>query len=616
MPVGIRQKDEQAKINRGYESDPMHGLAEQFVNAVRGVNESCGIDIYSEPSKFMMHDSSKSELKRLFVEDSFFEDDPEFKNNAEAQQFREECMGELFENVCDAVNESAPLGQFNPVIGISFPMYKNLLFNCAFAKAIPNDVAVQPKIPLTMETRTLVDTNGNEIDIFLRQNEIHDAVANSVPNHYITLALPEDENTDVIGKYFNGVGDLSQRTVVCGVVINQYVADKVEYIDATGAKKTGTGVMVDAVCPINDIEFRPSYGEFDSSFIERFEVAYSSAVPASGAAATITTAKGVLQGYMKKNKFMLTCTNKDVKGVYMHAIADVSSAIYKTCTTKWSARTDMFTIPEAPHITVSISPEEVKDVNALYQTNQVTKLMSIMNLTLANYKDDELHLQLDKSFMGLPDSQKIQGAFDFCPPTNYNQDPVSWRQSTFMDQLDSYVTSMIQILNDENVTITVIGRPDLVRKVTPTQYVYQTPGSIGPVELEYTRTIVSSDKRVYQFMSTSKMRNINSFIIILSPRNTNRVMYKLFDYQFYVSNEIRSTDNYQLPAITAFERWKMIQYQPVQGRLQIVNPRGLREVLTADDPIGTSAMNDYSANTNTHSSTVNGAIVPTGKANW
>ena len=104
------------------------------------------------------------------------------------------------------------------------------------------------------------------------------------------------------------------------------------------------------------------------------------------------------------------------------------------------------------------------------------------------------------------------------------------------------------------------------------------------------------------------MRNNNNLIILLTPHNSMRVMYKLFDYQFYVSNEIRAVENVYLPAVTAFERYKLIQYQPVQGRLTIVNPRGLREVLGTTDPIGSNAMNDYTANQNTYASAVNGAV--------
>jgi hypothetical protein len=177
-----------------------------------------------------------------------------------------------------------------------------------------------------------------------------------------------------------------------------------------------------------------------------------------------------------------------------------------------------------------------------------------------------------------------------------------------MDQLDSYVTSMLQVLNDNNMTISIVGRPDIIRRITPTQNTYTTPSSIGPVELEFKKTVVTSDKRVYQFISTDKMRNNNNLIILLIPHNSNRVMYKLFDYQFYVSNEIRAVDNVYLPAVTAFERYKIIQYQPVQGRLTIVNPRGLREVLGSADPIGTNDMNDYTANRNTYASNINGAV--------
>lgn len=611
MPVvGTRKSADRERINRGYASDKMHALAEQFVDLAKGALTENGVDIYADLGKFLMHDSTRESLKRSFVENSYDPNDPQFMNNPAAIQEQEDMMGALFENDVEAIQENTPLGANNPVIGITFPMHKNLLFNCAFGKAIPTDVAQSPKFTLTMETRTLVDTEGHEIDIFLEQNKIHDAVANSVPNKNVVLKLPENEGTDVVADHFGGVGDLSIKTTISGVVVEQFVASGVKYIDINGVEQTGAGAVVAAVAPIADLEFRPAYGEFDLSIVDRFSVT----VDAAAAGDKGKTVAGTISGYMKKNKFMLMSSNADVKGVMLHAVMDVSSAAYKTCFTKWSSKTDIFQIPEAPHLTTNVSPEEVKDISALYQVNQVTKIMSIMHLALDNYKDDEIHLQLDKSFNGLPEGQQFSGAFDFVPPTNFLQDPVSWRQSMFMDQLDSYVTSMLQVLNDENMTITVIGRPDLIRKITPTQNAYQTPSAIGPVELEFKKTVVTSDKRVYQFMSTSKMRDNNNLIVILNPRNTNRVMYKLFDYQFYVSNEIRDTVNYQLPAVTAFERWKMIQYQPVQGRIQIVNPRGLRENLVNNDPIGTSAMNDYTANAVTHASVVNGAVATTGKS--
>ena len=72
------------------------------------------------------------------------------------------------------------------------------------------------------------------------------------------------------------------------------------------------------------------------------------------------------------------------------------------------------------------------------------------------------------------------------------------------------------------------------------------------------------------------MRNTNELIILINPHNSERIIYRIYDYQLYVSNEIRNIANPALPAIHAFERWKFVEYQPVQGRVKILNESGLR----------------------------------------
>ena len=605
MPVvGKPQHEVMMQKLKSYENDPLRPLAEQFTQIAQYALNENGLNVYTDLSTSLMHESVREAYRDMFVNDSYDANDPVYANNPYAIKEQEEMMGALFDNDLHAIQESAPIGSFNPVIGMALPMHKNLTQNCVFAQIVPKDVAQSPKFTLTMETRILVDTKGNEIDIFLEQNKIHDAIKESVPMKDVVIALPENNTVDIITTYFNGVGNLSIRTAITGLVVNAYIPAGQTYIDENGAEQNGTGANVNVILPINEMGFTPNYGEFDFTMVLPVpQVTYLTA------AATSTTLSGTMMGYMKQNKFVINCTDAKVLKVVMHAVVDVSSAQYKTCYTKWSARTDIFQIPEAPHITTTVSPEEIKDINALYQVNQITKLMSIMNIAVRNWKDDEIHGFLDRSFLGLPESQKFTGAFDFVPPSNFLQDPITWRNTMFMDQLDMTVTSMLQVLNDPQMTISVIGRPGLISRITPTEYTYTSPSNIGPVELEYVKTVCTSNKRVYNFYSTDKMRNNNNLIILLIPRNTTRVMYKLFDYQFILSNEIRATDNVELPAMTCSERFLMIQYQPVQGRMNIVNPHGLREVLGTSDPIGVNAMNDYTANRNSYASGVNGAVV-------
>ena len=596
-------------VLRGYEKNEMFGLAEQFRDVAKaGLTEQ--VDLFGEPNKFFMSGSLSNQMKKFFMENAFDENDFDItseKNPAKAIQERYQALEQLYQNdVQGVLGEAAPLGSFNPVVGITFPMHKNLLMTTVFDKgAIPKDVAAGPQFTLSMETRTLYSPDGREIDMFLEQNKIKDIVESSIPRKDIIFTLPENETTDVLaalGAVNKTTANISRSSKVTKVVIKDvWTVDGQEYLDTDGTVKKysgSTGAVKDQVIAVEPIRFASAYGQYDRTFQKRIDIV----VPTDGVGG-VKTVIFQISGSMHKNKFNFMTSNADVIALVMSAALDVSSAAYETPKVKWSARTDFFEIPEAPHITVTISPEETRDIQAMYNVNQLTKLMSMIKLTLVNYKDDKILEDLDESFLNLPVQSKTSSAFNFVPPDNFLGSHITWRYETFMDHLDTQVTQLLQVLNDENVTVTIFGRPELIRKITPKDYQYQTPSSIGPVMLDYKKTVKTSDNRIYQFISSNKLRNDNNLIIILNPRNSNRVIYKIFDYQMYVGNEIRDTQNYQLPAVTAFERFLFVSYQPVQGRIQIVNPSGLKEDIENESPIGDRAMNDYTANKVTWDST-------------
>ena len=309
-----------------------------------------------------------------------------------------------------------------------------------------------------------------------------------------------------------------------------------------------------------------SYMDYDRSVIDH--VTYDDG---KGTVKTIC-----ISATMKDNKFQVVDMQGNALAVKIKARLDSSNAMLDTCKVEWSARTDLIEVGPGIPINVPISPEEVKDIGALYQVNQLTKIMSMIKLVMENTKDDDIKGYLDQNFNTMPKTDKIHRVFDFAPREGYMLDHVEWRHKTFLDALDTYVTDMLTVLNDPNMTVTIFGRPDIIRKITPTEYSYQSPNNIGPVELEFNKTIMTSDKRVYQFMSSTKLNGSNELIIILCPRNSDRIIYRIYDYQMYVSNEIRNAANPSLPAVHAFQRYKVWSYQPVQGRVTILNPTGLK----------------------------------------
>lgn len=597
MPV-IGTRASSVTMGRGYQKDPMRKLASAFKDLASGILNESGVDLFNEPKKASMISSSNEALKNFFVENSAD------RSSMDAEEYEDhiQMMEEQFTNDREALLEYSSVGAFNPVIGMTFPLHKNILMNNIFDKgAIPKVVAREPKFTISMETRILTTPDGTEIDMFLQQNLMTAAIDSTTPVKAVVINLPENETTDVLATAFAASkldDNLSIDSFISSVLINSYCELGDTYYDVT----TKTNVVLAApttpgVFPVwyntPALRFTPAYGQYDRQLMESVSILVKQKV---GGAVAFNTVNAVLSGYMQKNMFMIQATSADLIAITLSAKIDASSAMLRTCSVAWKVRTDIVEIPNAIPINTPISPEEVKDIGALYQVNQLTKIMSMFKLAIGNYKDDKIHQALDTSFISMPATSKLARTFDFAPREGYMLDHIEWRHKTFMDALDTSVTSLIQVLNDPNMTITVIGRPDLIRKITPTEYTYQTPSNIGPVELDFVKTITTSDKRVYQFISSDKLRGNNNLIIILCPRNTERIVYRIYDYQLYVSNEIRNAVNYALPAIHAFERWKFVEYQPVQARIKIINPTGLRDWVDNADPIGTSAMNDFNAN--------------------
>ena len=558
---------------QGYVDESMKSFAQAFKDLNSQIMSE-GADLFMQPQMSLMNPSVDASLKNFFVENSFYSEDmsPEEKADATAM------MEAQYDNDRDAVLEYATMGSYNPVIGLTFPMHKLLLMNCIFdnGKGIEKCVAKSPKFTVTMQNRYLVKPDGTKLDLSLDQLKLTDAIDSTRPEVPIELTLPETGTTNILEKIngVEGTDNLSIDTRVAAVKVS--IKYKKGDVDSTGTEITEP-VTKDDWIPVS-IEFKPSYNnQFQRSFIYTVDFSNCPYEIASN------VKQDTLTGTMHNNRLTImaasgqTGADPVIKAVKVLAKKDASNGLLETCTTTWESTTTLVEIENATPINVPISSEEIKDVGALYNVNQLTMTMGMINDVLKNYKDDKIRKGLDDSWERMPASQKRIDKFDFCPREGYAFDNPEWRNKGFMDILDTHVTKLYQILNDPNVSVSIYGATDLIRKVSPIKYDFQTPSTIGPVELEYERTVVTSNRRVYNFMSSQKLNDREDFIVILRPRNTNRIIYRIYDYQMFVSNEIRNAKYYTLPAVSAYERFKFFEYQPVQGKFLILNPTGFKE---------------------------------------
>lgn len=580
MIAGTRQK---TIGGTAYRNDPLYAYGKAFTEAANNIFTVENYDIFGEPARAMRSAGVKEALKEFFCE-NFIDENNEIDTPDEIEGKKEE-VEEMFENDMSAIQETAYMSEYAPMVGMALPIHKLILMNNVFAQGnvIQKVTAVQPSFTISLERRLLVKPDGTEIDMFLEQNKIADAIDETAPTVTFEVTLPENETTDFIGELGGTVGDeLSVETRIVGIYVSgvyiaegDYLPDEDGWFTTKGDIATADDAGTKDVWFHVDIPFTPSYG--GPNRLERVLSRPVTIKYKTDADGNVTTLTDTIFGSMHNNKIVLTSVNGNVTKVRLAAKLNTSNATLDECHVKWKVDSDYVEIPEATPINTTITPEEVKDIAAMYDANQVTKIMSITKTVLSEYKDKKILNHLNASYDRADERTSFYGEFDFAPPEGYALDYVTHRMATFMDFFDDYVTKMLQVLNDPNMTVSVVGDPRIVRRITPAEYTYQAPANIGPVTLDYTQTVVNTkDNRVYNFVGSDKLRNTNELMVILNPRNSERICHRLYDYQLYISSEIRNSNNPALPAIHAFERYKVVSYMPVDGRIQILNPSGRR----------------------------------------
>ena len=581
MIAGTRQK---TIGNTAYRNDPLYAYAKAFTEAANDILTVENYDLFAEPTRAIRSTGAREALKEFFCNN--YVDDNNATLTPEQLEDLHESVEAQFENDVNAIAENSYMSEYSPMVGMALPIHKLILMNNVFAQGniIQKVTAVQPSFTINMERRYICTPDGRKIDMFTEQNMIADAIESTAPTKEIELTLPQNEgDTDVLGLLGGTDRDeLSTVTHVSAVFVkNVYFAEGDHLPDADGFYSNKGAIATAADAGLKDVWFRvdlpfyPTYGgpnRNERQLSSPLTIKYK-----KNAAGDVEVLKEQMFGTMNNSKVSVYAATNKITKVKLSAKLNTSNAMLDMAYVQWKVDSDYVEIPEATPINTTVSPEEVKDIAAMYDANQVTKIMSMTKTVLSEYKDMKIKRFLDKNYLELDERASFSGDFDFAVPDGYALDWVTFRQATFMDYLDDFGTQMLQVLNDPNMTISIVGDPRIVRKLTPKDYSYQAPANIGPVTLDYTQTIVNaSDNRVYNFVGSDKLRNTNELVVILNPRNTERICYRIYDYQLYISNEIRNSANPALPAIHSFERFLTKAYQPVQGRISILNPSGLK----------------------------------------
>ena len=233
MIAGQRQK---TIGSSAYRNDPLYAFGKAFTEVAQNILTTESYDIFSEPTRATRNLGVREALKEFFCENFVNEND--ITKTPEQIEDELEDVKEMFENDMSAIQETAYMSDYMPMIGMAAPIHKLILMNNVFAQGggIQKVTAVQPSFTISMERRYLIKPDGTKIDMFTEQNKIADAIDSTAPTVQFELNLPQNEDTDIVGELGGTINDeLSIETHISGIYCeNVYIAEGDRLPDADG----------------------------------------------------------------------------------------------------------------------------------------------------------------------------------------------------------------------------------------------------------------------------------------------------------------------------------------------------------------------------------------------
>lgn len=240
----------------------------------------------------------------------------------------------------------------------------------------------------------------------------------------------------------------------------------------------------------------------------------------------------------------------------------------RSMSTGWDKLDRPFTIPDGEHLNTSLTEERIKDENVIYNIDSTTKVIQQMTNALGVLKDMKIQHFLDESAERLKGTDLFMETVFDCKPPVTTITPSEWNGELKVT-LDKLSQKLVKVLQLENVMITVLGSQESVMLLDDINWVYGKDSQVGGCKIGYNFGVYNKMRNF--FIASSDRIQDDKLRIYISPTSGDYMMYKLFEYQFVISNEYRTAENVRVPSVMAFDRYLIDELIPIQGQIEIQN---------------------------------------------
>lgn len=541
--------------NQGFVST-LTRLQESFsslnhLDYIKNVDTIMGVPTLAESYKEMLLEDYSADLQAIA------------NNLSPLQENNFEKIETLYEMAKSEIINEAGINNLEPVVGLTFPLLKLYWIKNVFKDFIPTVTADKPAFILGLEKRYVqFEPNGKKWYMPEAYNDpnfdLSGFARKKLSSTEITVPQLEYDILENIAKNADGIEVHKDDRIS----VSTYI-DTVTYDDGSGFK----GTVKCRVLPA------PANGVF------KFELMNGE------------TLVDILQGSVDFETSKITATSVMGKIKSFTLDANLSAENHKrTPMVGWEKDVRPYRIPDGNHIATGITKEKIRDEKAIYNVDATAKVLEMMNDIVAAERDKKVMNFLDASKERLRANRSdflIAEEFDFKPPARLtNKTNTEWVREELKETLDKLAGDLSELLKNETCVITVLGAPRDIRALSDIQWVNSQSvanNEIGGCKINYKFGIYNNMRNFV--IGSSERIPAGSIRVYMFPMNEDHMTYKIFEYQFIVSNEYRTIDNYGVPSVMVSDRYLIDEHTPLQGEITIHNNKVSSSKIFEDDGV-------------------------------
>ncbi len=459
----------------------------------------------------------------------------------------------LMENTREMVlSESQQTGSLLPIVGLSMPLMKLYWIKNVYKDLIPVQVAKEQTVKVGVEREYLQDPKTKK-KYYLPESfadygmELFAPARQKLSTDPITVPSLQFDLITAAGGSIAQDDTISRQFFITELVYETLKADGVTKEDKTLA----------------NLRIRVDQG----TRMFRYEVKEASEVAGETVIKTVDILTGDVDYEM--GMFNVSSTMGKIKTVKVDGYLSTENHL-RTMSSGWDKEVVEFTIPDGEHLATSLTAERIKDEKAIYNIDSQAKIVGQMTNNLGVLKDMKVQAFLDASKERIKGTNLYRTAsFDCKPPAGIYMAPEDWMSRGIRRTLDNLALALNKILYNENVTLVVIGAQETVKLIDDVQWMYGKESEVGGCKLGYSIGLYNN-MRSFMIASSDRFKGEGLQILVI-PTTDEQMTYKMFEWQFCISNEYRTGDNVRVPSVMAFERYLIDEFIPIQGDLDIIN---------------------------------------------